>query len=638
MNALHAGYRSLWKAMLGAVLALALLGFSDPSKAAAIDIGLTSGGSLANEAKEWDVMKKSGAKVFRLMMARPLSGETLTQKFAALDNVFKLAAERGIAIQPYLYDFSQRFPTQAEWEPPGNAWETWVYQVVHRYGYSGEFWAVNPSLPYKPVTAWEVWNEPNLKENNPGGTAVQPENYARFLKRTAAAIQAAQKERSGGGTQVLFAGLISTSCGVNCVPGSRMSVSEFLQKAHNVSEVGTAFNGLSLHPYSHRSGVPGLQANVNEGRTALTTNFSSGKSLWITELGWALTDEGEAVWVSGQQAAENLTGSFSWIKSVAGEKNIQELIWFMYRSCECGLHWANWTGLRWTDGTYTAAWYAFQRQTGAGIWPTGPWSVDNLGGNQTSDPDISSWGYGRLDFFARGTTSDLSHKWYAGQFSSWESLGGNLVSGPGAVSWGPNRIDIAGRASNGTVTHWAWNGSGWFIDNLGGNVTSDVDISSWGYGRLDFFAKGPNNELLHRAYDGTWSAWESLGGNLASGPGAVSWGPNRIDVVARATDNSVLHWAWNGSGWYLDNLGGNITSDPDASSWGYGRLDFFARSASGEIVHKQYDGEWSDWEGIGGPAIVGGPGAVSWNGERIDVVGRLANNTIGHWAWTIPTG
>ena len=85
----------------------------------------------------------------------------------------------------------------------------------------------------------------------------------------------------------------------------------------------------------------------------------------------------------------------------------------------------------------------------------GVWNVDNLGGNIASDPDIASWGPGRLDVFAKGAQGNLVHKYYAnGAWSGWESLGGTLASGPAAVSWGAKRLDVVARATDNSIQHW----------------------------------------------------------------------------------------------------------------------------------------------------------------------------------------
>ena len=266
------------------------------------------------------------------------------------------------------------------------------------------------------------------------------------------------------------------------------------------------------------------------------------------------------------------------------------------------------------------------------------WYSDNLGGYILDDPDISSWGNGRLDVFALGADGKtMFHKWYSGgAWSGWETRTTGYSSGPGAVSWGNNRIDVVGRATNGSVAHEYWDGS-WHKDNLGGYILDDPDISSWGYGRLDVFALGADGKtLFHKWFTAAegWSGWETRTTGYTSSPSAVSWGNGRIDVVGRATNGSVAHEYWDGS-WHKDNLGGYTLSAPDISSWGNGRLDVFALGADGKTMfHKWFTAAegWSDWEPRGS-GYASGPGAVSWGYNRIDVIGRATNGSIKHEFW-----
>jgi hypothetical protein len=271
------------------------------------------------------------------------------------------------------------------------------------------------------------------------------------------------------------------------------------------------------------------------------------------------------------------------------------------------------------------------------------WHIDNLGEKgATSDPDVSSWGLYRLDFFVRGSKNELRHKAYTGSgWTEWGTIPGGpeLKSGPGAVSWGTNRIDVVAQVSDGSIGHWATpdGGSKWYYDNLGeSSATSDPDISSWGEGRLDFFVRGPKNELRHKYYNGAWSGWETVSGGpeLKSAPSAVSWGANRIDVAARVEGGSVGHWSSpdGGATWYYDNLGGSIVSAPDVSSRGYGSLHFFGRNSENQLVTKTYAGGWSGWETVPIGSLFSGPGAASWNSERTDVAGLASDNSIVHWA------
>jgi hypothetical protein len=275
------------------------------------------------------------------------------------------------------------------------------------------------------------------------------------------------------------------------------------------------------------------------------------------------------------------------------------------------------------------------------------WHLDNLGEKAaTSDPDASSWGPYRLDFFVKGAKNELRHKAYTGAaWTEWETIPGGpeLKSGPGAVSWGSNRIDVAAQVLDGSIGHWATanGGASWAYDNLGEKAaTSDPDVSSWGTYRLDFFVRGPKNELRHKAYTGTeWTGWETISGGpaLTSAPTAVSWSANRIDVAARVEGGSVGHWATanGGASWAYDNLGGNIVGAPDVSSHGAYTLDFFGRSPENKLMRKSYNGVgWTEWETVPVGSLFSGPGAVSWNKERSDVVGRTEDGSIAHWAGT----
>jgi hypothetical protein len=670
------GARALRLIVVAMLACLSLCAFT-ASRASALSIGLMSGGISAHEwwkePAQWDVMQKSGIKVFRLMLRPEISINTY-------DEVFRLAAERDITILPYLYNFenSSRFPYATAESGVGNPWELWVNFVVHRYGRGGEFWKYNSGLVEKPVQAWEVWNEPNSATNDPyfinskkqAEERVQPELYAKFLKKTSEIIQRDQQQNTPGvGTQVLFGGL---------APYGEMSIAEFIsgtQKA--IPTLYNYFAGLSLHPYSFRANVTGAGSFVNiveTSRNALRAAFGN-KSLWLTEIGWNVTDPAcnpekakcpAQNWVTPEQQAMNVQGSFSWVKQNAAALNIETAIYFDYRDTPEALHsWADYTGLRDTAGNFRQAWYALEEATGAPRWPNLGWqSIENLGhpasGPLTSDPDISTWGPGRLDVVARGTKNELVHLAYStatGWSTGWESLGGTksgelLESGPSTTSWGPYRMDIVAVGNNGNLLHWAFDGSKYVgPDNLGHPTqgllkTSAPDISTRGANTLDVFARGPYNELFHKYYPGPagqqepsgWSTWEDLGHSLSGGVGAVSWGPKWIDVFGRAPSGKVNLWTWDSSGtwpWPYGELTGSpsISSDPDVSSRGENMLDLFAAGANGELLHQWYpEALGGPWENLGGK-ITGGPGATSWSGERIDVVGTSPTGDLLHWDW-----
>jgi hypothetical protein len=527
-------------------------------------------GSLES-ASDWDAVAHSGAKVIRIQgFWKQVANNGNWEKDPAWENsfdkYFSMAAERNITILPYLYgrgtsSEEARFYRGSEL----GGWLKFVWTFVQRYGRGGTFWMAHPALPYEPVTVWEVWNEPNLKTNNPllwdaeskkWIEKVQPRNYAEFFSATSNTITEAQGAIRKAGepldTKILTGGLYQEA------GSSLMSVWQFFEEISKDTALNIEFksrnSGLGLHPYSfagnEASKIAGFKEDVNAGRTALTHFDSFAKPLWITEMGWAVPGEGLGSSEPSSEEMEQaslLTSSFNWLKAESVSQNIEYAAWYNYSNFN-DPRWSYHCGLRNWYGVYRPSWWAYQEQTGAARWPSPTWHIDNLGGGITADPDISSWGPGRLDVFARGAGNALYHKSYASAtgWSIWENLGGILTSGPGAVSWGTNRIDVVARATDNTVSHWAWDGSSWHIDNLGGNVTSDPDISSSGPGNLDIFSRDTANSLVHKTYSalGGWSGWSGLGGMQASGPGAVSWSSSRTDVVTRAPDNSVSHWAW----------------------------------------------------------------------------------------------
>jgi hypothetical protein len=207
-------------------------------------------------------------------------------------------------------------------------------------------------------------------------------------------------------------------------------------------------------------------------------------------------------------------------------------------------------------------------------------------------------------------------------------------------------------------------------------IYSAPTVASWGPGRLDVFATNNVGGVYHLWYpdyfdDGVtlgWSRWQEIGGTsfqeyppdrtngtVFSAPAAVSFATNRIDLFVRGT-NSKLFWkpypgiweAWQDLGDY------DICSAPAASTRGIGPdllrpgiLDVFATDASGGVYHKyRKSGTWSLWEILSGisfnksvypyPSVDEAPGAVSWDGSRVDVFlrGKTTNPILYQKVWT----
>ncbi|HEU4906792.1 MAG TPA: hypothetical protein VFT19_11860 [Solirubrobacterales bacterium] len=234
------------------------------------------------------------------------------------------------------------------------------------------------------MTDWEIWNEPNLVENNPvvskasceaegqpfiagAGTCIQPEKYGQLLVYTAAAIQQASQTKAAKNTGILFGGI--------AFPYGD-SYQNFVTKAYNVPGVASAYTGMSIHPYgfdpvTKTASLDVYKNQVNNSRSILNgLPGGPSKPLWITEVGWPLDNFGDSNFpaVDEGQQADLLSESISWAKSEETAKNIQVLLWYNSRDANFS-HWAYRCGLRDMAGNYRESWWAYQEQTGKPKWP-----------------------------------------------------------------------------------------------------------------------------------------------------------------------------------------------------------------------------------------------------------------------------
>lgn len=277
----------------------------------------------------------------------------------------------------------------------------------------------------------------------------------------------------------------------------------------------------------------------------------------------------------------------------------------------------------------------------ASVWTNGAGYI----GATAGDPAIASWRAGRLDAFYRGSDNTLRHRYFNQGDASWsaeENLGSpsasnTLSSDPAVVSWGNDRIDIFARDTTGQLVHkwWAGGWSGWEL-NMGA-IAGKPAVASIGNSALDVFARNSSNQLIIRSYRPTtgWSGWGTIGGTLASDPAAVSWGWNRLDVFAQNTANHLQHWWYAGGSFSAaEDLGGSVYGTPAVTSWGMNRLDIFARNSSNRLAHLAWVPGWSGWETLtAAGTLTGGPGAVSWGPNRIDILTRSTSGYLYQYTW-----
>jgi hypothetical protein len=596
-----------------------LLVFS--SSASALTIGLNWDGSY-----NFETTRDSGASVFHM----PLEYNGPGGSWSGNDHAVEDAWKNGITILPTM-EAGERFlrPSDTNW----SAWGTWVQEAVERYGVNGSFW--NGKADPTPITAWEVWNEPNVVEHNPvlseaeckklhshyyaePKTCIQPGAYGTFLKYTAEHIQAGSYAKTAHGTNVLSGGLyarseaeeeMSVSEGGN--RGS-MAITEFLAGSALTGGFSSDVTGIALHPYSLVGGATEMAHKIERIKNFLNEGGLGGLGLWLTELGWPIGGSAHfptnGHTVTPAEQANLLTEAFNWIKANASKENIQLVAWFNMRDYPSGTHWAGTCGLLEENGNPRPSWYAFQAETG------GPPSLN-------ASPAVLHEGANWWIFY-RGSDGAL-----------WQQ---SLVSG----KWVEYRI--GGQVSPGTTPTVVHEGGAWWVFYRGtdGAIHEESLVSGgeWTDYRIGGeMAWSTNQAVLHEGAN-WWIFYRGADGalheeSLVSG----EWVDYRIGgAMAWSTSPSVIYQAGN---WWVfyqgadgtlheESLvsGGEWTDYPiagaemaplasPAAEYEAGSWRVFYRGRDGALWQESLasGGEWANYR-IGGQVARGTTPAITHEG------------------------
>lgn len=217
--------------------------------------------------------------------------------------------------------------------------------AVRRYGPDGAFWVEHAAgsadpLPYRPVRAWQVWNEPNLRFWwRARARAVE---YALLLKATAPTIRRADPR-----AKVVLAGLSARSSHV------------WLDRLYRVAPgIAAQFDIAALHSYGPTAA--GVLGAVRRMRRVMRRHRDRS-SIWLTEIGWATG----GVWVRWQTSPEgqalHLVETYTMLARHRRRLGIRGAIWYSWQD---SLHrpeaWVSHCGLFAADGRPKPAWEAMR--------------------------------------------------------------------------------------------------------------------------------------------------------------------------------------------------------------------------------------------------------------------------------------
>jgi polysaccharide biosynthesis protein PslG len=275
---------------------------------------------------------------------------------SAYDAYVAAAASHRIRILPVLYDppafHLGRVHVRATCPPRSNAtFAAFAKTLARRYGRNGTLWRERPDIPKVPVTAWQIWNEPNLGMFYWCGSA-SARRYVAMLRTVGKAIKKVDRR----------AGIVTAGLPPSKLTGA-VPIERFISQMYRAGGK-RAFDSLAINSYAKdRRQLGQLLSSI---RRIMNRHGDRRASIWITELGWG--DQGIEhrfiVGASGQ--ASRITQSFALIRKQRRRLRLRGVVYFSWRDQQpyppryenlWGLH----TGLLDNDGTPKPAYFAFQR-------------------------------------------------------------------------------------------------------------------------------------------------------------------------------------------------------------------------------------------------------------------------------------
>jgi hypothetical protein len=254
--------------------------------------------------------------------------ETGGYHWAFTDLQVKRYARRQLRVLPVLFA-TPSWLTSNYRRPPLKSkqararWRQLLQAAVGRYGPGGAFWVLHPTLPYKPIRYWQIWNEPNI----PGFFAPKPspKRYERLLQISANAIRGASSK-----AKVVLAGLPHTAER----PGQIVSY-RFLRQLYRRGARGE-FDVIAIHPYALGvGGVNGVKDQLERMRKVADRHGDAKLPIWIDEIGWASTHQRGNPFAAGRHGqARKLRQTFRFVLDHRRNLKIQRLMWFKWRDSE----------------------------------------------------------------------------------------------------------------------------------------------------------------------------------------------------------------------------------------------------------------------------------------------------------------
>jgi hypothetical protein len=276
--------------------------------------------------------------------------------FGSYDGYVGDAARHGIRLLPILYD-----PPRFRSSRPRRHARHGVYPpkrysdmgrfgaaVARRYGPGGSFWSQHPEIPARPITAWQIWNEPNLRYYWPRGPSAR--QYTRLLRATGSAIKAVDPS-----AEIVTAGLADSHL------RGTIPLRRYIAGIYGARGRG-AFDTLGLNAYAVN--VSQLGASLR-GVRGIMRSHGDRSPIWITELGWCDRGPRSRFCVGAGRQARLIDQAFRYVGSRRSSLGLRGLVYFTWKDSKpypplYQDFWALHSGLHRRSGSAKPAYAAFR--------------------------------------------------------------------------------------------------------------------------------------------------------------------------------------------------------------------------------------------------------------------------------------
>jgi hypothetical protein len=220
--------------------------------------------------------------------------------------------------------------------------------LARRYGPNGSFWSEHPDVPRRPISAWQVWNEPNLRYYWPRGPSAA--RYTRLLRATGKAIKAVDPS-----AEIVTAGLADSHLG-GTVPLRRYLAGMYRARARG------SFDTLGLNAYAVN--VSQLGSSLRRVRSIMRSH-GDRSPIWITELGWCDRGPRSRFCVGARRQARLIKQAFAYVGSRRASLRLRGVVYFTWKDGKpypplYQDFWALHSGLYRRNGTAKPAYAAFR--------------------------------------------------------------------------------------------------------------------------------------------------------------------------------------------------------------------------------------------------------------------------------------